>query len=53
MSDDDFKAALLAALAELNASIAAIAEVLKAGALNAAKDPPSPAQRPIAPGGRG
>ena len=30
-----------------------IATVLKAGAQNAAKDPPSPAQRPVAPSGRG
>lgn len=53
MADDDFKAAVLAALDKLNESIATISAVLKSGAQNAAKDPPSPAQRPVAPSGRG
>lgn len=41
------------ALEAQSASITTIATVLKQGAANAAKDPPAPAQRPVAPSGRG
>lgn len=41
------------ALEAQSAGITMIAAALKQGAANAAKDPPSPAQRPVAPSGRG